>query len=114
MGAWLLLQALGLYQMEKLRRRMRKKGDPQLEWLGHLAIALQYAQLIYLVGALFQGIAWQPFIMMLAGLQIALVVYAKRYDSPCAATIGERLAAQRQADSPPAASHAVGAPLGGP
>ncbi len=114
LGAWLLLQALGLYQMEKLRRRMRKKGDPQLEWLGHLAIALQYAQLIYLVGALFQGIAWQPFIMMLAGLQIALVVYAKRYDSPCAATIGERLAAQRQADSPPAASHAVGAPLGGP
>ena len=112
LGAWLLLQALGLYQMERLRRRMRKKADPQLEWLGHLAIALQYAQLIYLVGALFQGIAWQPFIMMLAGLQIALVIYAKRYDSPRAATIGERLAAQRQSDTAPEASHAVGAPGG--
>ncbi len=31
LGAWLLLQALGLYQMERLRRRMRKKADPQLE-----------------------------------------------------------------------------------
>ncbi len=103
LAAWLLLQALGLYQMERLRRRMRKKGDPNVAWLGHLAIALQYAQLIYLVGALFQGIAWQPFIMMLAGLQIALVIYAKRYDSPAEATIGARLAAQRETQ----ATHAV-------
>jgi probable O-glycosylation ligase (exosortase A-associated) len=102
LGAWLLLQALGLIQMERVRRRMRKRADPQLEWLGHLAIALQYAQLIYLVGALFQGIAWQPFIMMLAGLQIALAIYAKRFDSPREATIGERLAAQRRASAPDA------------
>ena len=102
LGAWLLLQALGLIQMERVRRRMRKRADPQLEWLGHLAIALQYAQLIYLVGALFQGIAWQPFIMMLAGLQIALAIYAKRFDSPREATVGERLAAQRRAGAPDA------------
>lgn len=95
LAAWILLQVMGLYQMERLRRRMRKKADPNVEWLGHLAIALQYAQLIYLVGATFQGIAWQPFIMMLAGLQIALALYAKRYDSPREATIGERLAAER-------------------
>ena len=100
--AWLLLQALGLLQMELVRRRMRRRADPQVEWLGHLAIALQYAQLIYLVGALFQGIAWQPFIMMLAGLQIALAIYAKRYDSPQGATVGERLAAQRRAAAPDA------------
>lgn len=102
LGAWLLLQAVGLVSMERLRRRMRKKGDPRLEWLGHLAIALQYAQLIYLVGALFQGIAWQPFIMMLAGLQIALAVYARRHDSPGEATIGARLSAQRRAQAPQA------------
>ena len=95
LAAWLLLQALGLIQMEVLQRRIRKRDDSKLEWLGHLAIALQYAQLIYLVGALFQGIAWQPFIMMLAGLQIALGIYAKRFDSPRGATIGARLAAQR-------------------
>lgn len=112
LGAWLLLQALGLYQMERLRRRMRKKGDPQVEWLGHLAIALQYAQLIYLVGALFQGIAWQPFIMMLAGLQIALVLYAKRYDSPRTATIGERLAAERAKSATDAV--ATGSPMAVP
>ena len=100
--AWLLLQALGLIQMELVRRRMRRRADSRLAWLGHLAIALQYAQLIYLVGALFQGIAWQPFIMMLAGLQIALAIYAKRIDSPSGATIGERLAAQRRAGAPDA------------
>ncbi|MBB3034187.1 DUF5935 domain-containing protein [Alteriqipengyuania lutimaris] len=102
LGAWLLLQAIGLVSMERLRRKMRKRGDLRLEWLGHLAIALQYAQLIYLVGALFQGIAWQPFIMMLAGLQIALAIYARRFDSPRAATVGERLAAQRRAAAPDA------------
>ena len=96
LAAWLLLQALGLIQMEVLRRRMRKRADTQLEWLGHLAIALQYAQVIYLVGALFQGLAWQPFIMMLAALQIALVIYARRVDSPQGGTIGERLAAERK------------------
>ena len=31
LGAWLLLQALGLIQMERVRRRMRKRADPQLE-----------------------------------------------------------------------------------
>ncbi len=102
LAAWVALQALGLYQMERLRRRMRKRGDPELAWIGHLAIALQYALVIYLVGATFQGIAWQPFIMMLAGLQIALVNYARRYDSPEGATIGERLAAQRRAAGPDA------------
>lgn len=102
LAAWLLLQALGLLQMELVRRRMRRRADPRVAWLGHLAIALQYAQLIYLVGALFQGIAWQPFIMMLAGLQIALAIYAKRYDSPQGATVGERLAAQRRAAAPDA------------
>lgn len=114
--AWVLLQAIGLVQMERLRRRMRKKGDPNLAWLGHLAIALQYAQVIYLVGATFQGIAWQPFIMMLAGLQIALVVYARGHDSPRQATVGERLAAARAA-APGDASHdavATGKPLASP
>ena len=109
LGAWLLLQALGLIQMERLRRRMRRRGDPNLAWLGHLAIALQYAQVIYLVGATFQGIAWQPFIMMLAGLQIALVIYAKRHDSPAEATIGARLAAGRQAGQPHAVATGAGA-----
>ncbi|GAB5348567.1 DUF5935 domain-containing protein [Alteriqipengyuania sp. 357] len=96
LAAWLLLQVLGLIQMEVLRRRMRRLGDPRLEWLGHLAIALQYAQIIYLVGALFQGLAWQPFIMMLIALQIALVIYARRVDAPKGGTIGERLAAERR------------------
>ena len=78
---WLWFQALGLWQMERLRRRWRARSDPAEQWQAPLASALQVAQIVYLVGSLFQGIAYQPFIMMLAGLQIALWVYCRRYES---------------------------------
>lgn len=78
---WLTFQGLGLWQMERLRRRFRGRTDPGQQWQGPLASALQVAQIIYLVGSLFQGIAYQPFIMLLAGLQIGLWTYCKRFDS---------------------------------
>ena len=81
LGLWLWFQGLGLWQMERLRRRWRGRTGAGEQWQGPLASALQVAQIIYLVGALFQGIAYQPFIMMLAGLQIGLWTYCRRYDS---------------------------------
>ncbi|OZA92734.1 DUF5935 domain-containing protein [Altererythrobacter sp. H2] len=78
---WLWFQALGVWQMERLRRRWRNRGGHGEQWQAPLASALQVAQIVYLVGALFQGIAYQPFIMMLAGLQIALWTYCRRHDS---------------------------------
>ncbi len=92
---WMALQASGLWQMERLRRRWRVpkhplpgKGDSgPLDparvdiWQAPLASALQLAQIVYLVGALFQGIAYQPFILMLIGLQIGLWSYCRRRDS---------------------------------
>lgn len=78
---WLWFQALGLWQMERLRRRWRGRTAAGEQWQGPLASALQVAQIIYLVGSLFQGIAYQPFIMMLAGLQIGLWTYCRRHDS---------------------------------
>ena len=48
---------------------------------GPLASALQFAQIIYLVGAAFQGIAYQPVVLLLIGLQIALHSYCKTYES---------------------------------
>ena len=85
LGLWLWLHALGLWQMERIRRKWRKKmkrGEvPDQQWVAPLATALQYAQAIYLVGSLFQGIAYQPFILMLVGLQCALWTYSKRLDS---------------------------------
>jgi len=79
---WLWLQALGLWQMERIRRRWRRRSGPGETWQAPLANALQQAQLIYLAGSLFVGIAYQPFILMLIGLQCGLWSYLKRVDAP--------------------------------
>ena len=79
---WLWLHALGLWHMERIRRRWRKKTGETEQWQAPLATALQYAQIIYLVGSLFQGIAYQPYILMLLSLQCALFSYCKQVDSP--------------------------------
>jgi hypothetical protein len=79
---WLWLQALGLWQMEKIRRRYKKRTGPTEQWQGPLANALQQAQLVYLAGGLFVGIAYQPFVFMLIGLQCALWSYLKRVEAP--------------------------------
>lgn len=89
--AWIWLHLLGLWQMEKIRRRWKTRTGDGEEWQAPLATALQYAQVIYLVGAAFQGIAYQPFIMMLIGLQIAFYTYCNRLDSPGHVPIGQRL-----------------------
>ncbi|HET9628070.1 MAG TPA: DUF5935 domain-containing protein [Novosphingobium sp.] len=91
LALWLWLQLSGLWQMEKLRRRWRKRGEaegagPELQWQAPLANALQQAQLVYLLGAAFVGIAYQPFILMLIGLQCGLWSYLKRLDEPALST----------------------------
>jgi len=75
---WMLLQGLGLIQLEIVMRRLRKSKKPQDLSYASLANALQAGHIIYLVGALFVGIAYQPFIYMLVALQIALVLQVKR------------------------------------
>ncbi len=82
LGLWLWLHALGLWQMERLRRRWRGRTGEGEQWQAPLAGALQMAQIIYLVGSLFQGIAYQPFILMLIGLQIGLWTYCRKLDAP--------------------------------
>lgn len=84
---WLTIQVMGLWQMEVLRRRWKRKAKaegagPDLQWQAPLANALQQAQLIYLLGAVFVGIAYQPFIFMLIGMQCGLWSYLQRIDSP--------------------------------
>jgi probable O-glycosylation ligase (exosortase A-associated) len=79
---WLWLQGLGVWQMERIRWRYARKDpgqeDGRSSWQWGLATALQQAQVTYLVGAAFVGIAYQPFIFMLIGLQCALWSYVKR------------------------------------
>ncbi|MEQ1509559.1 MAG: DUF5935 domain-containing protein [Sphingopyxis sp.] len=74
---WLYLQLTCLIRMEKLRRRYRECAFEDA-WIRPLATALQAGHLVYLLGAMFVGIAFQPFIYMLIALQIGLHVYVKR------------------------------------
>ena len=83
---WLALHALGLWQMERIVRqwRVREKDGARGEdeaWIGPMATALQLASAIYLVGAAFQGIAYQPVMLMIIGLQIGLSAYCQKIES---------------------------------
>lgn len=75
---WLLIHGMGVVRMEILYRRYRKRDPDDDQWIGALASALQQAHIVYLVGALFVGIAYQPFVYMLVGMQIGLDTYARR------------------------------------
>ena len=91
LALWLALQISGLWQMERLRARWGKRAlaargapgaEPDAQWQAPLATALQQAQFVYLLGSAFVGIAYQPFILMLIGLQCGLWSYLRRIDSP--------------------------------
>ncbi|MEE4288772.1 MAG: putative O-glycosylation ligase, exosortase A system-associated [Erythrobacter sp.] len=86
LAIWLLLHGLGIWQMERIAMRWRKreKAGDNLEdeaWIAPMATALQLASLVYLVGAAFQGIAYQPVMLMLIGLQVGLNSYCRRIES---------------------------------
>ena len=82
LALWLWLMGLGIWQMERIRWRFGRKSfggqDGRDTWQWGLATALQQAQLTYLAGAAFVGIAFQPFAFLFVGLQCALWSYVKR------------------------------------
>ncbi len=78
---WLSLHALGLWQMERIARRWKGAEAEEEAWIAPFAAALQMGALVYLVGATFQGIGYQPVMLMLVGLQIGLASYCARIDS---------------------------------
>jgi putative inorganic carbon (hco3(-)) transporter len=75
---WLIINLGGVWRMELISRMYHKRGRPDETWVPPLARALQNAQIIYLVGSLFVGIAFQPFVFMLIGMQIGLDTYLAR------------------------------------
>lgn len=89
LALWLWLQVSGLWQMERVRWKWKMRDAPHERWVAPLANALQLAQCVYLVGALFIGIAYQPFILMLIALQCGLWSYVRRIDAPVAQRIGQ-------------------------
>ncbi|MEN7538079.1 DUF5935 domain-containing protein [Aurantiacibacter flavus] len=78
LGLWLLLHGIGLLQMELVRRRFRPAKGEKLGWQGGLAEALQQAHVVFMIGALFVGIAFQPFGFLIVGMEIAFGSYLKR------------------------------------
>jgi probable O-glycosylation ligase (exosortase A-associated) len=80
LALWLYLQIACLIRMEKLRRSYRG-ATGETAWVRPLATALQGGHLVYLLGAMFVGIAFQPFIYMLIAMQISLWTYLKRREA---------------------------------
>jgi hypothetical protein len=75
---WLALHIIGLTRMEILRRRYRRAEEDKA-WIAGLATALQSAHIIYLVGSLFVGIAFQSFPYMWMAVEIGLDSYCRRF-----------------------------------
>jgi len=75
---WLIIQIGGVWRMEAISRIYRKRNRGDESWVGPLATELQNSQIIYLVGSLFVGIAFQAFFFMLTALQISLDTYLAR------------------------------------
>ncbi|HEU0097797.1 MAG TPA: putative O-glycosylation ligase, exosortase A system-associated [Allosphingosinicella sp.] len=87
LALFLLIHIAGIVRMEMLRRRYRKE-EGEKAWISPLATALQHFQIIYLVGASFVAIAYQPFTFMILGVQIgldAVVARRERAERPRAA-----------------------------
>jgi putative inorganic carbon (HCO3(-)) transporter len=75
---WLCIHLGGVWRMEYISRLYRRRNRPDEAWVAPLATALQNSQIIYLVGSLFVGIAFQTFFYMLIALQLGLDTYLTR------------------------------------
>ncbi|MEZ5709405.1 MAG: putative O-glycosylation ligase, exosortase A system-associated [Blastomonas sp.] len=75
---WLFIHLGGIVRMEFLHRLYKRRDREDEQWVAPLALALQNGQIIYMIGSLFVGIAFQPFVYMLIALQIGLDTYLAR------------------------------------
>ena len=77
-AVWALLHLVCFVRTESIRRLYRNRDGPGEAWVAPFALALQQGHIIYMVGSLFVGIAYQPFIFMMLSLQIGLDTYLTR------------------------------------
>jgi len=75
---WAMIHGISLARTEWLRRFYLKRDEAKTAWVPPLALALQQGHIVYALGALFIGIAYQPFVFMLLALQIGLDTYLTR------------------------------------
>lgn len=99
LALWLLIHLLGVWQMERVYRRYRKSSETEEAWIAPLAYALLQAQIVYLVGSVFVGIAYQPFCYLIVALQCGLWSWVRRRESAAAARFSRRPLFRRRADA---------------
>lgn len=75
---WALIHGICFIRTESIRRHYRRHEGPDEAWVAPFAVALQQGHIVYMVGSLFVGIAYQPFIFMMLALQIGLDTYLTR------------------------------------
>lgn len=75
---WALIHIFSLFSTHRIYARYKASTAGPDAWIAPLALALQQGHLIYLLGAAFVGIAYQPFVFMLLALQIGLATYLAR------------------------------------
>jgi hypothetical protein len=95
---WALIHGICFIRTEAIRRLYRKRDGPDEAWISPFASALQQGHVVYMIGSLFVGIAYQPFIFMMLALQIGLDTYLTRL---------RKDAAKRDLDAALAARHGV-------
>lgn len=75
---WLFIHLGGVWRMQVIRNLYKRRNREDEEWVAPLASALRNAQIIFLIGSLFVGIAFQPFVYMLIAMQLGLDTYLAR------------------------------------
>ena len=93
---WALIHLICFIRTESIRRLYRKRDGPDEAWIAPFAVALQQGHVIYMIGSLFVGIAYQPFIFMMLALQIGLDTYlARKRKDVARQSLAATLATQR-------------------
>lgn len=105
LGLWLAIHLGGLLRMEVLRRRYRRdRAKAGEEWVAPLATALQQAHVVFMLGAAFVGIAFQPIFLYLIAIEIGFDSYLSRLRKQEARKpLVERLARPGQPEAGPEA-----------
>jgi probable O-glycosylation ligase (exosortase A-associated) len=93
---WALIHGICLIRTEMIRRAWRRRTGPDEAWVAPFALALQQGHIVYMIGSLFVGIAYQPFIFMMLALQIGLDTYLTRRSKAAARQELARALAARQ------------------
>lgn len=75
---WLLIGGLTVIATHRIYKQYVKSEAPDEQWIAPLAWALQQALFIYLLGAFFVGIAYQPVYFMIIGVHIGFATYIAR------------------------------------